>query len=197
MTRTEFVKCVAYLTAGSGKALAAESLEVYFDCLKDLTADIMATACKRVLMEHKFATFPSIAELREAAAETSRGEVKALASAEAWAIAWKVAGATDPEVDGSFERAYRGVPAIVVDAIQAYGLCDLCYGKEPVGVVRGQFLRIFEQLAAREKRKALMPPKLAREIEAAGKAPPAIEPSGKISDQARELLNGIGTSPNP
>lgn len=183
MTRTEFVKCVAYLTAGSGKALPTESLEVYFDCLNDLDFGVMVLASKRVLMEHKYATFPTIAELREAAAETIHGQVKALSPAEAWAIAWRVAANTDPEVQGSYERASKGVPEIVLNAIRSFGLLDLCYGKEPVGVVRGQFLRIFEQLAARQKRTALLPPKLKHEIEEAGKVRLA-------------LTAGIGLNPN-
>ncbi len=203
MTRPEFVQCVAYLTAGSGKALAPEAMEVYFDCLSDLTPDVMALASKRVLMEHKFATFPSIAELREAAAETQRGQVKELTAAEGWALAWKVAGNTDPEVSGSFERASKGIPAIVVDAIRAFGLFDLCYGKDPVGVVRGQFMRIFEQLAARQKRMALMPPKLKSQIEGVGKThaaltagigadPNDVKHESKPPVPVREMLKGIG-----
>ncbi len=73
MSNTEFLEVLAYLTAGSGKDLAAQSKLVYFDCLADLDFEVFKLAAKRVLMEHKFATFPTIAELREAATLLRRG----------------------------------------------------------------------------------------------------------------------------
>ena len=171
MTRVEFLKVAAYLAAGCGKALEPESLEVYFDRLGDLPADAFLVAAKRVLLSHKYPTFPSIAELREAAAETLRGTVAALTPAAAWETAWRVAGDTDPEIEGSFDRAVRKAeaPPLVVAAIKAFGLQALCYGKEPVGVVRGQFLAIFEQLRTRERRAALLPASTVRAIEDIGR----------------------------
>lgn len=169
MSRVEFLKVMAALTAGTGKDITADAKEVYFDCLGDLTVDVFGVAAKRVLMEHRWATFPSIAELREAAAETMQGAVKELSSGEAWALAWRAVGNIDPEVSGSFARAVEGFPIIVVEAMKTYGINALCYGDEPVGVVRGQFLKIFDQLAARDRRKALMPVPLAQAIESHGK----------------------------
>lgn len=166
MTRLEFLKVMAALTAGSGKDLSADAKEVYFDCLEDLSLDVFALAAKRVLMEHKWATFPSIAELRQAAAETVRGTVKELGSGEAWSMAWNAVGKIDPEVSGSYARGIEGLPAIVVEAMETYGINPLCYGKEPVGVIRGQFIKIFDQLADRDRRKALLPPSLTKQIEA-------------------------------
>ena len=186
MTRSEFLRVTTYLAVGSGKALSADSLEVYFDCLADLPFDVFALAAKRVLMEHRFATFPSIAELREAAAATQQGQVQEMTAAEAWAIAWGVAANTDPEVAGSFARASANCPAVVLEAIRCFGLTALCYGTEPVGVVRGQFMKMFEQLAGRRKRVALLPPALTKEIEATGRRGPEL---------LGNMLAGIG-NPN-
>src|SRR5262249_4373334 len=137
----------------------------------DLPLDVLKLAAKRVVLEHRWATFPTVAELRAAAAETMQGQVAELSPAEAWAIAWRVVGSTDPEVEGSFQRASKGVPPLVVEAIRAFGLNSLCYGKEPVGVVRGQVLKVYEQLAAREQRTALMPASVRAAIEGIGKLP--------------------------
>ncbi len=186
MTRPEFLRSMLYLAAGSGKSLPAESLEVYFDCLGDLSAEVLMTAVKRVLMEHKWATFPSIAELREAAAETSAGQVKALSPAEGWAIAWRVAGKTDPEVNGSFERAIQGVPPVVVESIRVFGLLALCCGDEPIGVLRAQFLKTFEAVAGRQKRTALLPPKLHAAIEGTGRVPAALTAGIGLDTKALE-----------
>lgn len=169
MNREEFARIAGVLTLGTGKPLTTDAAEVYFDCLGDLSFEVMKIAAKRVLMEHRWATFPSIAELREAAAETMQGAVKELSSGEAWALAWRAVGNIDPEVSGSFARAVEGFPLIVVEAMKTYGINALCYGDEPVGVVRGQFLKIFDQLAARDRRKALMPVPLTQAIESHGK----------------------------
>lgn len=160
MTNTEFAEIVAYITAGCGKPLPVASQVVYFDTLGDLSADVLRLAAKRVLLEHRWATFPTVAELRQAAAESVRGEVKELSGAEAWGMAWWIAGNTDPELAGSFERACAKAkaPPLVVESIRSMGLLDMCYGKEPVGVLRGQFLKVFEQLQGRDRRAALLPP---------------------------------------
>lgn len=183
MTRAEFTRVVAYLAAGTGKALPADSLEVYFDCLGDLPFELMMLAAKRVVLEHPWHTFPSIAELRQAASESARGQVAELSPAEAWSKAWRAIGDTDPEVEGSFARAVEGLPPIVVEAIRAYGVQSMCYGKEPVGVVRGQFLKIYEQLAARDKRLSLYPAPLKKAVEGVAKPLP-----GKVL----AALDGIG-----
>jgi|GEM_PF-5845720 len=82
-------------------------------------------------------------------------------------------------------RAFQGLPPIVVEAITAFGLLDLCYGKEPVGVLRGQFLRVFEQLAERERRAALLPRKLHAALE-------DIRDRNVLPFPVRDALDGIG-----
>lgn len=168
MTRLEFVKVMAYIEAATGKSVSSDTAEVYFDLLGDLPVGVFQLAAKRVVLEHRWATFPSVAELREAASETAQGAVKPLSAGEAWSIAWKAAGRIDPEISGSAERGLAGLPELVVEAVRAFGIPALCCGREPVGVVRAQFVKIFEQLAAREKRIALMPPAIRQAVAAIG-----------------------------
>ncbi len=166
MNPVEFAKIIAYIGVACGKPLTAEAQVVYFDLLGDLPADVFQLAAKRVLMEHRWATFPSVAELRQAASESVRGEVKELASAEAWAMAWWIIGNCDPEMDGSFERACKRAkaPPLVVESVRSMSLAGMCYGDEPVGVIRGQFLKVFEQLQGRDRRLALLPPSVKEAI---------------------------------
>jgi hypothetical protein len=167
MTKIDFLQIMGYLGAGIVKDLPEESMDVYFDLLGDLPAEVFFTAAMRVILEHKWATFPSVAELREAASQTLLGKVTEISSAEAWQLAWRAASRIDPEIDGSLERACKSLPPLVFEAMKAFGINALCYGKEPVGVVRGQFMKIFEQLAAREKREALFPQRLTNTIRGA------------------------------
>lgn len=157
MTRAEFAGVMHYISLAINKPLSADSAEVYFDLLGDLPIAVLKLAAKRVCLEHRWANFPTVAELREAAAATQRGEVSALSAAEAWALAWRAIGRIDLEIDGSVERAFKGLPAVVVDALNALGIANLCYGKEPVAVIRAQFVKAFEAIAARQKREALLP----------------------------------------
>ncbi len=158
MSNFEFAEIVARITAGCGKSLSMESQVVYFDLLGDMDASVLRIAADRVLAEHVWSTFPSIAELRQAAVDTLRGEVKELSPGEAWEKAWGVISNLDPEISGSVDRAKKCVPAIVWESIEAFGVLAMCYGDEPVGVIRGQFMRIYEGIAARDRRKALLPP---------------------------------------
>jgi hypothetical protein len=165
MTHPEFAKIMAYIEVALGKPFTKEMAEVYFDLLGDLPYEVMQTAAKRVILEHRWANFPTVAELREAAALTMQGRVSDLSPAEAGAQAWKATGKMDPEQEGSVDRILQGVSPLVREAMVAFGINDLCYGKEPVGVIRGQFLKIYEQLASRDRRTALLPVAVQQAIE--------------------------------
>jgi hypothetical protein len=188
MTHDDFVRVIAYLTAGCGKELSDAAIEVYFDLLRDLPSDIFQNAAQRVLLEHRWATFPSIAELREAASATARGIVSELSSAEAWELAWKAAAKIDLEVPGRTEHACKSLPPIVVAAMKAFGIPALCYGKEPIGVVRAQFMKTYEQLASRDRRQSLLPERVTQEIVSRAPAITAFaDRIGRVSEQACEV----------
>lgn len=185
MTNTEFARIIAYLTQGCGKSLTPEQQVVYFDCLGDLSAETFQLAAKRVLMEHKWATFPSIAELREAAALTVRGEVSSLPAAAAWEMAWGAVKCIDLDIDGSVGNAMRNLPPLVRDTMKALGIASLVGGDDPVPVVRAQFMAAYEQLAARAKRQALLPADTRKAIEQAGERQ-------AIPAPVRMAIDGIG-----
>lgn len=187
MTATEFNRVIVYLELATGRALVVEAREVYLDLLGDLDYQVFLTAAKRVALEHPWATFPSAAELRAAATVTAAGQIAALSPGEAWAIAWDVARNTDPEIEGSFLRAAKNAPPLVLEAIQAFGLLTLCYGDEPISVMRGQFIKVYEQLAARDRRKALYPPAVKKAIEFNKNLPPAI---GDVLNNLHQLPPG-------
>src|SRR5258708_3460140 len=140
-------------------------MDVYFDLLGDLPIEAFKVAAKKVILEHPWSSFPSAAELAKATSETIRGLVSELSSAEAWDKAWTAIGRLDLEMPHTIEAAQKAVPEIVWDAMRTFGLPALVYGKEPVTVVRAQFVKIYEQLAARNARAALLPPKLKEQIE--------------------------------
>lgn len=183
MTRPEFAACMAYVAHAIGKPLAPDAAEVYWDLLNDLNTVVLCIAAKRVVLEHTWASFPLPAQFRAAAAETVRGDVNALSAAEAWRLAWHAAAHIDLEIAGSAERHLEDLPPLVVEAMQVFGLSALCCGKEPVGVIRAQFIKIYEQLAARDRRTALLPAGLKREIARIGQMPEEIRRIGLMPEE--------------
>jgi hypothetical protein len=193
--KKQFAGVMAYLATAIQKPVGKETIDVYYDLLGDLPVEVLQAAAKRVVLEHKWATFPSVAELREAASETMRGQVKDVSPAEAWEMAWAVACRHDPNQSGEYVSNGKkfpsqwaaitaGMPQIVLDAINAFGPRALIYGQEPIGVLRGQFLKTFEQIAARHKRQALLPQSLRKEIEGRGKLPAPVKHA--IADLGKE-----------
>lgn len=189
MTKSEFLAIMAFIEAGIGRGLdpPAEGqfvgpVDVYFEMLGDLPAHVFQIAAKRVVLDHPWKTFPSVAELRQAAAQTMAPQLE-LSAAEAWKLAWQAACGIDLEIDGSLARRTRDLPPLVLEAMTAYGIPDLCYGKESMGVVRAQFTKIYEQLLARDRKLALLPAVVKREIAqvGAGKlAAPVVKAIGQI-----------------
>lgn len=182
MTRGEFAKVMAYLTAGCGVPLAVASVEVYYDLLRDLPADVLLTAAKRVLIEHVWKTFPSIAELRAASVETAQGVVNKLGADEAWALAWKAACSYDPGENRAFVAKHKNggwrlyesklaylcesLPPLVVKAWRHFGFAALA--NADATFARKEFFRIYEGLLERENRHALLPASVQEDIAAIG-----------------------------
>jgi len=178
MTRSEFYSTITYLTAAIGKPIAdgegtqgeaarKARLDVYFDLLGDLPADAFLTAAKRVAVEHVWATFPTVAELRQAAAETLQGAIKHLSPAEAWTKAWNAVKCIDPEIPESVYRHTGHLPPLVLEAMKAFPLVALIYAKPDFA--RPQFIKIYEGLIARENRHALLPASVKKSITEIGK----------------------------
>lgn len=182
MNKGEFAGCMAYLAATLNQSISEERSKQFYNLLGDLPLDVLRIACKRVVLEHPWPTFPSVAEIRQAASETILGQVAELPPAEAWRLASQAMAKIDCEIAGPYMARNRegvmtqfpsqtaavmaNLPPLVRKTVSAYGVRAWTQGREPIGVIRGQFLRMFEQNVAQFKRLALMPPALQKEIEA-------------------------------
>jgi hypothetical protein len=168
---------MTWLSVAIGKPIAASELEMgprleaYLELLGDLPFDVFRIATRRVAVAHPWATFPSIAELRQAAADTLQGNVKAMSGGEAWQLAWRAAAKIDPEVEGSTTRACKDLPSLVVEAMKSFGIVALC-NADP-NFARPQFIKIFESVAERDNRHALLPRSVKKAIDHQAKVLPA------------------------
>jgi hypothetical protein len=160
MNRVEFAQVMAYLSAACGKDVPEEMAEVYYDVLQDLPLEALQAAAKLVLAEHRFANFPTIGELREAAQcflpsnGAPPGEIayrEAMKSVQMFGFAGQA-------------KALARLHPDVAHAVESFGWRALCDSTEPE-VCRGQFMRIYESISARRRRLSAMPQALRAQAE--------------------------------
>lgn len=157
MTKEEMGKIIAVLAAAYPRFEPDElTLNVWFDLLGDLDYVVLQLSVKTCMINNTFP--PSIAEVRKAAIRIISPDRKSVA--EAW-----------EEVNMALDRFgyYRQVEAIEslspasARAVRAIGFNNLCLTKN-VGVERGQFMKIYEQLGNREQEDILLPDKMRAQI---------------------------------
>ncbi len=189
MTKPEFSEVIAYLEAAVGKPIAPTPTEglhrmrVYFDLLGDLPLETLRIAAKRAALAHPWNTFPSVAELRQAASETLQGQVRAISPGEAWGQVCRAIKSIDPEHSGPWmardragvmrhwssrvEWATDGMPPLVFEAMRLFGVANLCNANPEYA--QRDFVRIYSDLLARESARALLPAALQQQITTIGR----------------------------
>ncbi len=158
MTKIETAKLLAVLAAAFPRFEVDDmKVQVWYEMLGDLDYVTANMAVKKLILENTFA--PSIAEVRKAAMEILNPDV--MTAAEAW---------------GEVERAvrtygyYRGTEALaslpprVAKVVRQFGWREICLNEEP-GVVRGQFLKMYQQVQERDHREMLLPADLRQGIQ--------------------------------
>lgn len=158
MTRTEFASIMAYLAAGSGKALSREATEVYYDLLGDLPEQALQAAARRALLEGQYPTFPPAGTLRKLAVEAAEPGLPP--AAEAYRMVLGVLNAPAGLRPGLVEA----LPVAARQAAEAMGWKSMGDSTEPE-VCRAQFTRCYEQYATRQQRERLLPATLRRQLE--------------------------------
>lgn len=147
-TKAELAKVVGFLAASFPAArITDQTIEAYIAMLGDVPIEILRVAVQQCANDSKF--FPSLAEIRERVAIVS-GPARAN-SAEAWEqvmIAMKRHGFYKrPSFDDSLlQRA--------VDAMDWQALCS----SENTIADRAHFMKIYDQLAERERRESQLLP---------------------------------------
>lgn len=182
-SKADFSRLMAFISSATQKAVSAETVEVYYDLLGDLDIETLKAAAKQVVLEHRWATLPSVAELREAAVKIVH-KYDNMPAQTAWSIAWRAAGKIDPDIHGEFvtfdgagnkivhasqtEYALADVPEHVRQCMQTFGMARLVAGNEPIGVMQAQFCQTYTALQLEAKRDAMLPASLRSEIAALG-----------------------------
>lgn len=158
MDRVEFAKAMAVLTSGLNIRMPDPQAEVYFDLLRDLPLPALQIAVKRVLLEHRISTIPTIAEIRALAVEAiSPPEIDAAGAL--WLVreAVKRFGWAQPA------EALRSLPRRTRRVVSAIGWRSICESDNPEAL-RAHFFRLYESATRHDLRDGLLPEGLRRSI---------------------------------
>jgi len=158
MTKTETAKLLAVLAAAFPRFEVDDlKVQVWHEMLGDLDYSLANLAIKKLILESTFA--PAIAEVRKAVAEILNPD--GMTAAEGW---------------GEVERAirlygyYRETEALAslspmtAKVVRCMGWREICLSEEP-GVIRGQFLKMYQQIAERDRKERLLPQGLRNQIQ--------------------------------
>jgi hypothetical protein len=125
--------------------------------LGDLDYAVASMAVKKIIMQNTFP--PAIAEVRKAAAELTNPEN--LTSSEAWG---EVTRAIRNYGYYRGEEALASLSPTTAQVVRYMGWREICMS-EDIGVIRGQFLRMYAQVAEREQKELLLPADLRQGIQ--------------------------------
>lgn len=127
-----------------------DSMSVWYEMLKDLSYEVASIAAQKYINTNHFP--PTIADIREAAVAVMHPEIPN--SGDAWQevlMAVRRFGYYDQQ------GALESLSPLTRQAAERFGFRELCdTGVDDVGVARGQFMRIYEQVVARHKEDSVM-----------------------------------------
>jgi len=157
MTKGEVAKLLTVLAASYPKFEVDDlKVHVWHEMLGDLDYAVANIAIKKLIMQNTFP--PAIAEVRKAAAELTNPEN--LTSSEAWGEVTSAIRNYGYYREG---EALASMSPTTAQVVRYMGWREICMS-EDIGVIRGQFLRMYEQIATREQEKQLLPPSMQAEI---------------------------------
>lgn len=153
MTKQEISALIALTTANFPNMQERDmrpTANLWLEILSDIPFEVAKAAIIKVLATAKF--WPAVAEIREAAAQFTNPNI--LSPAEAWALAEE---ANDRYGYYRSEEGMKSLPPLVQTVVKSLGgFREVCASEQPA-VTRGQFMRMYEQYASREREMAVLP----------------------------------------
>lgn len=157
MTKNETSKILAVLAAAFPRFEPDKlMLDVWHEMLGDLEYTVMQLAAKKCMINSVFP--PSIAEVRREAVKIINPQRKT--AAEAWEEVNKVV-----DKFGYYRQveAMESLSPVVARAVKSIGFEKICL-TENMGVERGQFIKIYEQMDGRDYEEILLPDSMRLQI---------------------------------
>lgn len=157
MKQSDVIKLLGMLTTAYPNMKGMEgstlnmTVDIWYECLQDIDKDVAIVAIKKNIMESSFP--PTIADIRKQVTEIMTMESERLDGASAWGEVLKAI-----RRDGSYNevKALESMSSTTRQVVKYMGWKELCFS-ENTGVIRGQFLRMYDTVANRERTERLLP----------------------------------------
>lgn len=152
MTLKEAIKLVAWATANFPAMQERDmrpTAELWYRMLADIPYEVAEKALMSVLAKAKY--FPTVAEIREAAADIINPQLPS--AMDAWG---EVARAVRDYGYYRQEEALNSLSPITRRVVENIGWHEICLCEQP-DIIRGQFRMAYEQYAKREREETVLP----------------------------------------
>lgn len=187
--KTEMIKIFAVLTAAYPKFDTFQNpeqlkpiIEIWSEMFEDVEFSIALVAVKKLILESPFP--PSIADVRKQVSEILTPEVNKIDAGQAWGEVMRAVknyGFYDPE------GALKSMSPITREVVKRISWREICMQEEEkMGVLRGQFIKIYDTMAKRQKQDALLPLTMQAQIRQISESFGRV----KVLEAAKEVLYG-------
>lgn len=127
------------------------SVEVWHKSFSDIDFNIAEIAVQKMILESSYP--PTIADLRKQISDITTPKNQALDPADGWG---EVTAAIRNFGYYREEEAIQSLSPLTAKVVRYLNWREICTCDEP-GVIRGQFLKMFEQIVKRDKQERLLP----------------------------------------
>lgn len=176
--------------------LAEETIQVYYELLKDIPAEILDAGAKHCMASETF--FPSISEWRRAAIDVMANRNKIPTAAEAWEeimIEMNRCGNYWQYLNSPFVRLPKWSHPLIEKIVSVMGYRQM-YESENRMADRAHFLRIYADLMDRAMSDAMMLPDVRRAAEEY-QAKLESGQAGEVTKSLRMLAGKMGANSSP
>lgn len=151
MKKTEVISILGVIAAAypNMKEITEVQIDVWYHSLKDMEAKAVQIAVQQYILEGTFP--PSVAEIRQRAINITQPELPE--KTEAWN---EVQEAIKRYGYAREKEAMESMSEVTRKTAKSMGWREICHSQKP-DVVRGQFLRMYDSMAEREKTDRIMP----------------------------------------
>lgn len=161
MKKTDVIKLLGMLAAAypNMKEVDEVMVDIWYECLKDIDIKVGIAAIKKNILESPFP--PTIADIRKQVSEVTTSEKDRLDGAEGWG---EVIKAIREYGYYREKEALESMSPVTAKVVKYMGWQEICHG-DKIDVVRGQFLRMYDTVAERERQDRLLPMEFKRDME--------------------------------
>ncbi|RQD78315.1 MAG: hypothetical protein D5R97_00550 [Candidatus Syntrophonatronum acetioxidans] len=153
----ETARLLAFITAlYPGIDIKEGTVEAWHEMLKDLDYTAAVESVKKVMAEHDYPTLPPVGKVRGAVALLQKG--CPLPASEAWGL---VAEAIRGYGHTGERKALESLPSLVARVAGMMGWREMCQSSG-YDVIRGQFIKLYQEQLQRREEKHRMPEEFRR-----------------------------------